>query len=331
MPPPSRAGLFLGLLALAAWIEAPRGPATTGAAARIPERQPPPEGQGQPQSAQEQEQEQENNRQQEQGRQQRKSWVRPLEGNYAASLTSAIVALSPFIVVTTAYALFTRQVAQDVHASRTALSILGGLLVAGYAFGALLGGDLVQRFRQRRMFLAAELLFALGCLLAAVAHAPPVYAAGRVLSGFSTGLLLVVALPPVIQKFPASKLPFTVVAVNIGFFGAVCIGPLLGLGAGATVSPGLYMAGFPLASQIIGRVFALVELLRSLADYIIAPVMMQIAHAASGQNLDPHGIHLSVRITLWLTVAFTVFGSALYVLGRGGLPKPDLERWLSDR
>ena len=106
---------------------------------------------------------------------------------------------------------------------------------------------------------------------------------------------------------------------------------LLGLGAGATVSPGLYLAGFAVSSQIIGRVFALVELVRSLADYIIAPVLMQIAREASAQKLDLHGVHLSIWITLWFTVAFTVFGVALYVLGRGGLPKPDLEGWLAHR
>lgn len=473
----------------------------------------------------------------------RRGIPRPFEGNYPASLITAIVALSPFIVVTTAYALFTRQVGHDIHASRTALSIIAGFSTAGYAWGALLGGDLVQRFRQRHVFFAAEALFVLGCALSAIAPDVPLYAAGRVLSGLSTGLLLVAALPPVIQEFPASKLPVTVVAVNIGFFGAVCVGPLLGgwveaghhwrwfygalgaigganlalaaltlpdrepfnpgmrvdlpalvlgfaavvlpfwaagelpghgfadvrfavplfvglvcfvalllleyhqqeplspvksmwntpsvtgtlvamigggvfvaflelaerfhmqvahhtplqtgllfwplaagalasavlfgailrtrlipllilagmacligggamllsltpqsgpgltlgaagllgLGAGATVSPGLYLAGFPLSSQIIGRVFALVELVRSLADYIIAPVMAEIAQEASGGHLSVDGIHTGIRVTLWLTVAFTVFGVALYVLGRGELPRPDLETWIAKR
>lgn len=468
------------------------------------------------------------------------SWARPFEGSYAASLASAIIGLAPFIVVTTAYAMFTHHVAADTGASRTALSIIAGLSTAGYAFGALLGGDMVQRFRQRWLFFGCELLFAIGCLLTAVAHGPALYAAGRVLAGLATGMLLVVALPPVIQKFPAAKLPYTVIAVNIGFFGAVCIGPLLGgwveaghhwrwffgalgaiavanlglailtlpdepplnpdvrfdhwalllgfagvvlpfwasgelsghgfasarfaapmfaglvcfaalllveyhqqeplspvkkmwntqsitgtlvamigggvfvsflelgerfhmqvahqsplatgilfwplavgallaagvfgvlvrtrwlpvlvfagmlcicgggalllglstqgsrgitlgaagllgLGAGATVAPGLYLAGFPLPSRIIGRVFALVELVRSLADYVIAPVIREIAVEASGKQLDAHGVHLALWIALWLLVAFTAIITALYLLGRGGLPKPDLEAWL---
>lgn len=525
VPPPSRTALFLALLAAAAWLDSPAPPTTKPG---LPEQDPPEQAPSDEQLS---------------GQSEPSPWYRPFQGNYAASLISAIVALSPFIVVTTAYALFLRQVEHDVRASRTALSIIAGLAVAGYAFGALLGGDLVQRFRQRSMFFFAEALFAIGCLLSAVAHAPPTYAAGRILSGFSTGLLLVVALPPVIQKFPASKLPLSVIAINIGFFGAVCIGPLLGgwvdagnhwrwfygalgaiavanlllavmtlpeqppfnpgmrfdflavllgfagvvlpfwasgelvghgfaslrfaapmfvglvcftvlllveyhqkeplspvkmmtnthsitgtlvamigggvfvsflelgetfhmqvahqsplatgimfwplvpgalisaalfgtilrtrfipilvlagmacvvgggaillflsphgsrtltlvasgllgLGAGATVSPGLFIAGFPLSSQIIGRVFALVELVRSLSDYIIAPVLMQIAREASGGKLDTHGTRLSVWIALWLVVAFTAFGTTLYVLGRGGLPKPDLDGWLAHK
>jgi MFS family permease len=123
---------------------------------------------------------------------------------------------------------FNRQVGADIHASQTALEIIAGLAPAGYAWGALLGGDLIQRFRQRELFFLCEFLFAIGCLLAAMARSPADYAAGRILSGFATGLLLVIALPPVFQRFPASKLPITIIFVNIGFFGAVCIGPLLG-------------------------------------------------------------------------------------------------------
>lgn len=70
---------------------------------------------------------------------------------------------------------------------------------------------------------------------------------------------------------------------------------LLGLGAGGTVSPGLYLAAFSLPSKIVGRTFALVELVRSVADFILAP--------AAG-------------------------GTVLYLLGRVGLPTPDIEAWI---
>ena len=43
------------------------------------------------------------------------------------------------------------------------------------------------------------------------------YGFGRILAGFATGLLLVIALPPVIQGFPPEKLPVTVVFINVVF------------------------------------------------------------------------------------------------------------------
>lgn len=469
---------------------------------------------------------------------------RPLEGRYGVMLAIAILALAPFVVVTTAYTLYSRQVGHDLGASRTALEIIAGEATAGYAFGALLGGDLIQRFRQRHLFLLCETLFVLGCIAAAAAGGVALYAAGRVLMGFATGLLLVIALPPVIQNFPATRMPVTVVAVNIGFFGAVCAGPLLGgaveqahawrwfhgglgllgcvalllalftlphrdppnpslrldatalilgvaatalpfwgvgeltahgfasfrvavplgvgmicfvtllvieyvkpdslspvermwstlpvvgtlvamaggglfvafqglatqfqlqvahrppievgllywpqtagvlitaallgmlirtrflpllilggmavtvgggallfalsphgpdaamlaatgllgLGAGATVSPGLYLAGFALRARLIGRIFALVELVRSVSDYILAPVILRIARDASHGSLTMHGITHALWLLLLLSVALVALGVALYLAGGVGLPKPDLQGWIeSDR
>jgi predicted MFS family arabinose efflux permease len=90
---------------------------------------------------------------------------------------------------------FSRQVGADIHASQTAFEIIAGFATAGYAWGALLGGDLIQRFRQRELCFLCEFLFAIGCLFAAIAHGATTYAAGRVLSGFATGLLPQTAAP----------------------------------------------------------------------------------------------------------------------------------------
>ena len=466
----------------------------------------------------------------------------PFEGIYGVSLLTAILSLVPYIIVTSAYTLFRKQVSQDIGAGPTGLEIINGLATAGYAFGALLGGDLINRFRQRRLFLVCEALFILGCALAASADGEDMYGAGRVLQGFTTGLLLVIALPPVIQRFPPQRMPTTAAAINIGFFGAVTLGPLLGgmaayghawrafyaalgglgcltwllavltlphaeppdpdmrfdlaaialglpatalpfwaageltgpgfasplfiapltlglacfvalllveyhreeplapvkqmwhtlplvgtlaamiggaafftllmlaqeyllkvehasmlqgglafwpqvvgviitagllglllrtrmlpllvlsgmlaligagallltlqpgpgarttvlaaagllgLGAGATVSPGLYLAAFSLPSRIVGRTFALVELVRSVADFILAPVMLGIARVAAGAP-EPNaaGLRFSIWLTLGVTLALTLGGVALYLLGGAGLPRPDLVAWI---
>ncbi len=153
---------------------------------------------------------------------------RPFEGVYGVSLLTAILALIPYIIVTSAYTLFRKQVSHDLGASATGLEIINGLSTAGYAFGALLGGDLINRFKQRRLFLICEGLFVVSCAIAGAAHAGIMYGAGRVLQGLTTGLLLIIALPPVIQRFPARRMPTTAAAINIGFFGAVTVGPLFG-------------------------------------------------------------------------------------------------------
>jgi MFS family permease len=181
---------------------------------------------------------------------------RPLEGSYPVSLAVAIVALVPFIVVSTAYLMFSRQVQGELHVTQRGAEILAGLAIAGYAFGALTGGDLIQRFRQRNLFLICQALFVIGCVVSAVAGGIVAYGSGRILSGIATGLLLVVALPPVIQRFPPEKLPVTAVWINLGFFGAVCIGPLLG-GAVAAIDAWRW---FFVALGVIGAANLLVAL-----------------------------------------------------------------------
>lgn len=159
---------------------------------------------------------------------------RPFERSYGLSLTIAVLALCPYVVVTTAYTLYQQQILRQLGTGRLGLEIIAGLATAGYAFGALLGGDLATRFRQRRLFLGSEALFIAGSLLCATAHQVLSYGAGRVLQGFATGVLLVVALPPVIRRFPPARLPLTVTFVNLGFFGAVALGPLVGGVVGGT-------------------------------------------------------------------------------------------------
>jgi hypothetical protein len=106
---------------------------------------------------------------------------------------------------------------------------------------------------------------------------------------------------------------------------------LLGLGAGATVSPGLFLAGLSLRTQFIGRILALVELVRSVADFILAPVMMRVAIESSGtSSATPNlaGLHESIAITLVITLAGLIVVIALHAVSGCGLPSPDLQAWL---
>jgi len=157
----------------------------------------------------------------------------PLGGRYRWVVTVALLGLAPYIVLTTSSPLLQQVVAKSTHMSTLQGQLAEALSNAGYAFGAVVASYLVQRFRQRLLFLMTEMVFVVGSGLAAGAVDPGMYMAGRILQGATTGLMLVIALPPLITRFPARRMPTSAVAVNLGLFGAVSVGPLLG-GVAAT-------------------------------------------------------------------------------------------------
>jgi MFS family permease len=147
---------------------------------------------------------------------------------YALAVLLALLALSPFIVLTVATNSVLGLIGHDLHASQTTLEVGSGFANAGYALGAVVAADLGQRFLQRHLFLSYEALFVVASLMAAFAPDTALYLLGHILQGVATGLLLVGALPPLILRFPPERLPLTVAFVNIGLFGAIALGPFLG-------------------------------------------------------------------------------------------------------
>jgi MFS family permease len=153
---------------------------------------------------------------------------RRLEHSYISTLAIALLALSPDLVLATALILLQPRILADLRSTPTVLEVSFGLSNAAYAFGALLAGDLTQRFRQRDLFFVCEGSFVIASLCCAFTTNVDLFVAARVVQGLVTGMLLVVALPPLIRRFGPERLPFTAGAVNIGFFGAITVGPLVG-------------------------------------------------------------------------------------------------------
>ncbi len=102
---------------------------------------------------------------------------------------------------------------------------------------------------------------------------------------------------------------------------------LTGIGLGASVAPALFVAGFSLPSASLQRVFAIVELLRAVAAFMIAPVFAHFAATVGGNELAGTGIAL--WIGLGVAVAGAVIAVLLYVLGGARPQTPDLERFLA--
>ena len=101
---------------------------------------------------------------------------------------------------------------------------------------------------------------------------------------------------------------------------------LLGLGAGSTVSPGLFLIGLGMPSDRLGRAFALVQLLRSVATYAVAPVVLALVagHGTPSAGGLRHGLEAMVAVA----GAGLVIALALPALSGARLRTPDLEAWL---
>ena len=101
---------------------------------------------------------------------------------------------------------------------------------------------------------------------------------------------------------------------------------LTGLALGATVAPALFVAGFSLQSNSLQRVFAIIELLRAVAAFMVAPVFAYFATRISDDLVE------GTRIALWvgfgLAVGGAVFGVAVYALSGARPQTPDLDEFL---
>lgn len=226
---------------------------------------------------------------------------RPLAGSYAAAVAMALLGLSPFIVLSTAVLLLQKQLITDLHTSRFLLQLADALANATYAFGAVAAADLIKRIPARRLYQGAEVLFIAGSLIAVFGGGIGGYFIGRLLQGLGTGLLLVAALPPLVQRFGAKKLPVTAAVINLGLFGMVTIGPLIG-GYTATIKAwhGLFLIVAALA--------------------VVAVLLAQFAYEG-GEESDPRmpvdfsGIPLAVLATV-----LPFFGVSW--IARGGFGSP---------
>ena len=101
---------------------------------------------------------------------------------------------------------------------------------------------------------------------------------------------------------------------------------LIGVGVGASVVPALFLAGFSLRSASIQRVFAILELMRAFAAFMIVPILLHFAISLAGLPTQ------AMRTTLWvcfgLAVGGTLIGVLLYALGGTAPPGASLERFL---
>jgi MFS family permease len=154
---------------------------------------------------------------------------------------------------------------------------------------------------------------------------------GAVITAFALGIVIskrsIHYLPLVGMAFLAAgilvfriQVPSSEAMTLLGSF-------LTGIGLGATVAPALFVAGFALRATNLQRVFAIVELMRAVAAFLIAPIFAHYAVNVSG------GFNHGVGIVLWIGFALAILGGivpvALYLLGGARPERPDLEGFLA--
>lgn len=102
---------------------------------------------------------------------------------------------------------------------------------------------------------------------------------------------------------------------------------LTGLGLGATVAPALFVAGFSVESHNLQRVFAIVELLRAVAAFMVAPIFIHLA-ATVGGNAEA-GTGIALWIGFGLALGGAAVGVALYLLGGARPQTPNIQGFLA--
>jgi len=152
----------------------------------------------------------------------------PLAGRYPAVAAMVMLALIPYLALSSALGPVTPIIAEQLHTSLQTMSLGSGLANAAYAVGTVLAVQFSQHLPQRRMMVAYAVLLVLGSVLAAAAQNVGMYIAGHVIQELCTSLLLIAAVPPLALGYPTSKLRTTAVIMNMCIFGAVALGPTIG-------------------------------------------------------------------------------------------------------
>jgi MFS family permease len=152
----------------------------------------------------------------------------PLADSYAGAVALVLFALTPYLVLTTAIQPLQELFAHDTGLSAQALELTSGMANAAYAFGTVLAVQLTSRLPVRRVLVASAVAFIVSSVFAAWAPVAGLFVAGRVGQGLSTGLMLISAVPPLVIGWGREKMPITAAVMNLGIFGAVALGPVVG-------------------------------------------------------------------------------------------------------
>lgn len=156
------------------------------------------------------------------------AWRGPLAGSYWPAVAMVLAALTPFLVLTSAIPPLDKLVAADVGLGNSGMEMSAGMADAAYCFGTILAVQLTARLPGRRLLVLYAAVFTVASVVTATAAGPGAFFAGRIVQGLTTSLMLITAAPALVLGFPTGRLRSTAMVMNMGIFGAVAIGPVIG-------------------------------------------------------------------------------------------------------
>jgi MFS family permease len=152
----------------------------------------------------------------------------PLAESYPAAVVLVLLALTPFLVLTSATFPLEDLIREGVGLSPTDMELSAGMANAAYCFGTVAAVQITQLLPARRMLVAFSSLFVVASIATAWAPTPGVFVAGHVTQGLAASLMLIAAAPPLVIGWPKRRLRPSAVTMNLGVFGAVALGPVIG-------------------------------------------------------------------------------------------------------
>lgn len=96
---------------------------------------------------------------------------------------------------------------------------------------------------------------------------------------------------------------------------------LVGLGVGAAVVPALFIVGWSVRSSALGQAFAIVELLRAVAAFMVAPILLYVATSVVS------GATIALWVTFGLSAGGAIVAAGIYVAGAARPVAPAMQRW----
>jgi MFS family permease len=156
------------------------------------------------------------------------TWRGPLADSYAAAVAMVVCALTPFLVLSAATEPLMHLIGPDVGLGGAGMEMSSGMADAAYCFGTILAVQLSARLPGRRLLVGYAAVFVVASVVTAGARTPALFFAGRILQGLTTSLMLITAAPALVLGWPVARMRVTAIVMNMGIFGAVALGPVIG-------------------------------------------------------------------------------------------------------